>query len=567
MVNSVLAQLPHNSRIDSISDKSYEYLKGRFEETINDKIKSKVYVTAWLLKAKSDKDNYIQLARAYRAYILFVDKQLQLTYVDSMIVNAKKSGNKELLGSSFMAKAIIHYNRNEHNKALDDYLIADHYISQSDIPMLKFQVKYGIAQIKYYLGFYEEAISLFRECVTFFADENDLAYLNSLHGLGLCYTRIGEYRLATETNRIGIEDCRLFDIPGMELYFKQSEGINQYFLRNYAASSKLLTDTLPDIIQAKDYANEALSCFYIGKSNWSLKQYDKAVSYFKKMDRIFQKENFILPDLRRGYEYLINYYKQKEDTKLQLFYIDQLLKVDKILDQDYKYLIKKMVKEYDTKELLNAKNSIENKMVFTRITACIIVMLMGIVILYLVRKNKLNQKLFEELMNRNTTLPEETEHEIPKIDTSASELDKQIPESEKSDNNKLTGPDISHEIEAAILKKLEKFELTKKYLEKDMNLSKMATILHTNSKYVTKVIAKHRGKGTIEYITELKLDYIVEMLKTDSKYRNYTNKALGEEAGFRTTQNFTRAFKSYTGITPTYFSSKLKRSATTENSD
>src|SRR6218665_94326 len=353
----------------------------------------------------------------------------------------------------------------------------------------------------------------------------------------------------------------------MELYFKQSEGINQYFLRNYAASSKLLTDTLPDIIQAKDYANEALSCFYIGKSNWSLKQYDKAVSYFKKMDRIFQKENFILPDLRRGYEYLINYYKQKEDTKLQLFYIDQLLKVDKILDQDYKYLIKKMVKEYDTKELLNAKNSIENKMVFTRITACIIVMLMGIVILYLVRKNKLNQKLFEELMNRNTTLPEETEHEIPKIDTSASELDKQIPESEKSDNNKLTGPDISHEIEAAILKKLEKFELTKKYLEKDMNLSKMATILHTNSKYVTKVIAKHRGKGTIEYITELKLDYIVEMLKTDSKYRNYTNKALGEEAGFRTTQNFTRAFKSYTGITPTYFSSKLKRSATTENSD
>lgn len=98
-----------------------------------------------------------------------------------------------------------------------------------------------------------------------------------------------------------------------------------------------------------------------------------------------------------------------------------------------------------------------------------------------------------------------------------------------------------------------------------MNLSKMATLLQTNSKYVTKIVAKHRGKGTIEYITGLKLDYIVEMLKTDSKYRNYTNTALAEEAGFRTTQNFTRAFKKHTGITPTYFSYKLKKSTTTDN--
>lgn len=558
IANCTLAHLPNNSPLDSLSGKSFEYLKSKFEETIYDKNKSKTYVSAWLQKAKAEKNNYVQLALAYRASAFFVKRTLQLRYADSMISNAKKAANDELISASFMAKGILHYNRNEHSKALDSYLIADRYIAKSDIPSLNFQIKYGIAQIKYYLGFYDEAISLYRECSSYFEDENDRMYLNTLHGLALCYTRTGKYELAAETNRLGIENGRLFDDTNMESYFNHSEGINKYYGGNHTGCIKLLTASLPDIIKSKDYANEAVTYFYIGKANWSLKRYDTAIGYFKKVDQIFQKEKYILPDLRKGYEYLIDYYKEKDDTQSQLFYINQLLKVDKVLAQDYKYLLKKIVKEYDTKELLNAKNAIENKMVIVQLAAGIMVLLMAMVILYLVRKNKRNQKLFEELMNRNTTLPLEAVFDEPEIELS---------ETLESDRNtKLPTPDISREIEEAIVKKLEKFELTKKYLEKDMTLSKMATILHTNSKYVTKVIAKHRGKGTIEYITELKLDYIIEMLKTDSRYRNYTNKALGDEAGFRTTQNFTRAFKSHTGITPTYFSYKLKKSITTGDS-
>lgn len=566
MVNSVLAQLPNKASYDSISEKSYDYLKSRFEETITDKGKSKVYASAWLQKARSEKDNYLQLALAYRASAIFVNKPQQLCYIDSMIVNATKAGSNELIGTSYMTMGILYYNHNEHSKALDNYLVADRYIAQSGIPLLKFQVKYGIAQIKYYLGFYDEAIALFKECITFFEEENDRAYLNSLHGLGLCYTRIGKFELAAETNRIGLQEGRLFGVTDMELYFNQSQGINQYYLGNYPESIKLLKVSLPQITQLRDYANEALTSFYIGESNWSLKRYDVAIPYFKNVDRIFQKEKYMLPDLRKGYERLIDYYKQKDDTKLHLYYIHQLLKVDKVLAPDYKYLLKKIVKEYDTKELLNAKKAIENRMVFTWIAACIIALVLTSIIIYLVRKNRRNQKLFDELMNRNTGLPEEKIDDPSTTEEAKDILQIDNVEIEDLDSGKVPAPDISPEIEAAILKKLEKFELTKKYLERDMTLSKMATILHTNQKYVTKIIAKHRGKGTIEYITELKLDYIVEMLKTDSRYRNYTHKALGDEAGFRTTQSFTRAFKSHTGITPTYFSYKLKKSINTDSS-
>ena len=149
------------------------------------------------------------------------------------------------------------------------------------------------------------------------------------------------------------------------------------------------------------------------------------------------------------------------------------------------------------------------------------------------RKSNYYKQKFEEVMN-------------------ATNSEKKLP-SKITDNDFEINPEI---IEIA-LKNLEKFEKTKKYLEKDMTLSKIAAYLKTNTKYASKIILKHRGKKTIDYINDLKIDYVIELLKTENKYRNYTNKALADEVGFGSTQNFTRAFKSKTDISPTYFVQRI----------
>ena len=560
--NLAFSQQHGNSLLDTLSGKDFEYLKNNFESSLNDRAKSKIYASALLGKARADKHNYMQLALAYRANAIIVERPLRLFYADSMIHNAVLAKNDELIGTSYMSKGAIHYERLEHLKALDNYLLADKYISKLGNAVLTYKLKYCISQIKYHLGFYHEAITLLNECVNYYVDENDRAYLSSLHALGLCYTRIGKHRSATETNQMGIDQGHLIDNVEMQFYFIHSEGINQYYSGNFDEAIKKLNKALNDVTYVKDYANEAVAYFYIGQSYWSLKQYETALNYFKKVDHIFQKKNYMLPDLRRGYENLIEYYTHKKNTQLQLFYINQLLKVDRLLADDYKHILTKIVKEYDTKELLNAKNEIEGTILFTRIAAGVTLVLMGIIIVYLIQKNKRNKKLFEELMKRDTAnRPFSSDNNI------IEETELEVPEIIEVDSNEKPARKISPEIEEAIVKKLDKFELNKRYLEKDMTVRKMAVILNTNDKYVTKIIAKHRGKGTIEYINELKLDYIIEMLKTDSRYRNYTHKALGDEAGFRTTQSFTRAFKSHTGITPTYFSYKLKKSATTDSSN
>ena len=518
---------------DSLSTKDYEYFSNNIIYEEKDSIKERLYAQSWLAKAKREK-NFGQMAHSYKALIYTSNKKLQLIYVDSMLATAKRTADIEFIASGYMTKGVVQYDRKEHMNALDSYLKADEYISKTNNPYLIYKVKYVIAQIKYYLGFYDEATALFQECVNYYKGKNDRAYLNSLHSLGLSYNRIGKYELCSQMNLAGLNEGLRFKNLEMEPYFIHSEGVNQYFKHNYSDAIKKLKVALPAVIHNKDFANETTAYFYIGKSYWAQELQEKALPYLKKIDDAFQKQKYIRPDLREAYEILINYYQQRNNRELELYYVSTLLKVDLVLHKDFKYLSGKIHKEYDTKKILQRQRNNEQ---YWTIVVCIIITIMTVVIAVLARRHYKNKRLFEELMNRK---PETTQSLVSNNTSKENELD------------------INPEVIASILKNLEKFERNKKYLEKDMTLAKMASLLNTNMKYVSKIIARYRDKGTVDYISNLKIDHIIELLKNENKYRNYTNKALGEESGFGSTQNFTRAFNNRTGLSPTYFISKLR---------
>lgn len=209
---------------DSLSMKDYEYFSNNIGYEEKDSIKERLYAQSWLAKAKREK-NFGQMTQSYKALIYTSDNKLQLKYADSMLTAAKRTTDIELIGSGYMTKGIVQYDRKEHMNALDSYLKADEYISKTNNHYLIYKVKYVIAQVKYYLGFYDEATTLFQECVNYFKGKNDRAYLNSLHSLGLCYNRIGKYKLCSQINQTGIsEGVRLKNLE-MQSYFIHSEGV------------------------------------------------------------------------------------------------------------------------------------------------------------------------------------------------------------------------------------------------------------------------------------------------------------------------------------------------------
>jgi AraC-like DNA-binding protein len=112
---------------------------------------------------------------------------------------------------------------------------------------------------------------------------------------------------------------------------------------------------------------------------------------------------------------------------------------------------------------------------------------------------------------------------------------------------------ILKETEEQILNKLKKFELSKRYLNKDFSLAILAGQLDTNTKYLSEIINSHYHMNFNTYINKLRINYIVEKLKTDPNFIKYRISYLAENCGFASHSSFATVFKSITGLTPVKF--------------
>ena len=532
---------------DSLQNKNYNYLEERSYDLRKDSSKATFYINTYIKKAKNEK-NWKELVNGYQNALHQSPEKVRIKYADSMIYAAKKSKDAALTGSAYLSKGIVFYGLKQQTNALDNYIIANNYISRTNDAYLIHKVKYNMAQVKYYLGFYDEAISLLNDCVMYYKIENPRPYLNSLHSLGLCYNKIGDYGLCTQTNKIGISESKRLNKNQMTAYFIHSDGINEYFKQNHNAAIKKIESSLDEIVLNNDYANEAVGNFYIGKSYWDLKKAEKALPYFQKVDQTFLDKGYIRADLLEVFELLIAYYKTKDNLKAQLFYIDQLLTAVKTLKETNKYLIGKIHKEYDTKVIVTEKNKMKAELLSQKYNDTIFVSIIVVffaVLLFLTYRHFKNRAVYKQKFNKLMVQINDENRNKPHF---------------KSDKSEIL--DINADAVNNVLKQLDKFERNKKFLEKDLTLVKLAAAFNSNTKYLSKIIVHYRDKGFVEYINALKIDYLISLLHDDKKIRNYTNKALAEEAGFSSTQRFANAFLIQTGIPTSFFIEQLKEGNT-----
>lgn len=530
---------------DSLKNKSYDYLDDKAYALKKDSSKAAVYLYAYLNKAKNEQ-NWKEEANGYRNFSNLSSDKLTLVYADSIIYAAKKTKDNTIIGSAYLSKGIAYYGLKQHNFALDNYIIANSYLAKTTDKYLAYKLKYHIALVKYYLGYYDEAISLLKECISYFKNENPRPYLNSLHSLGLCYNRTGNYGLCSETNILGQAECKKLEVPEMEVYFTHSQGINDYFKKNYSSAIKNIESTIEDLKEKNDFGNESVGYFYIGKSYWEVKKYEMALPYFEKVDQLFNTKGYLRPDLREVYELLINYYKTMDSPKLQLYYIDQLLRADKILNETFKYLVGKINKEYNTQELLIERENLKEELFIKNHKYSLLIGFTSVLFsgfIFVTYRNLRNKKVYKQRFEK---LMLDFENSKDKSKT-------------KEKNDKAAIFDINSETVSIILKKLEKFENDKKYLDRDWKLAHLAAAFNYNQAYLSSIIHHYKEKGFNEYINDLKVDHIISLLYTNSKVRNFNNKALADEGGFSTTERFSKAFKTKTGMPTAYFIEEIKK--------
>ncbi|WP_313000041.1 helix-turn-helix domain-containing protein [Chryseobacterium gleum] len=120
---------------------------------------------------------------------------------------------------------------------------------------------------------------------------------------------------------------------------------------------------------------------------------------------------------------------------------------------------------------------------------------------------------------------------------------------------------ISREKEDEILRKLEEFEKSGHYLNKNMSLSMLSSQMEVNTKYLSEVI-NNKEKNFNGYINKLRINHIVQLLKNDSTFLNYKVSYLAEYSGFSSHSAFTTVFKSVTGMSPNTYIQEISKSKT-----
>lgn len=524
---------------DSLQKKGFRYLFTMIRNSKEKPSRQEIYLQAFLANAKAAKD-WELIVNGYKNYADYAAEGKAIIYSDSMVYAAKQSGKDKLIGSAYLSKGIAYYVFKRHELALENYLMAKPYIERSTDEYLQYKLKYNIAHEKYYLGKNDEAIRLFNACLHYFKDTNPRAYLNTLHSLGLVYNKAGDYGKSLEMVRQGNTASQILNNHGMDAYFLHLQGVNEYFRENYASAILHLKESIPEIRNNKDHGNVAVANFYIGKSLWDLKRYRESVPYLKQVDRALIDNDYIRPDLRESFELLIDFYKDKGELKKVLYYVDRLLVADSILTTTHDKLYDNIHVNYDTVELRQEKENIEKQLAEeTRYRNLLIVgsiclaIIIIVLIIALYRHHRRN-RIFHELM----------ENKKPAA--------KPVTDAPKELN-------IPKETVDKILSRLEKWKQAQRFLEPSITRASMAVYLETNVHYVSDVILHCYGKSFTEYINDLKIDYIIEQLKTDKHKRMFTHDALAKEAGFRTTQSFVTAFKARAGISPSFFSAKIRR--------
>jgi YesN/AraC family two-component response regulator len=99
---------------------------------------------------------------------------------------------------------------------------------------------------------------------------------------------------------------------------------------------------------------------------------------------------------------------------------------------------------------------------------------------------------------------------------------------------------------------------SEQFLAKDITLPKLAKKFDSNIVYVSKVISHSRQKRSNDYINDLKIDWIINQLRENSKFRTTLTKPWAKKQDSAPHSISQGHFSKNTGISPTFFVQELK---------
>lgn len=513
-----------------------------------------VFVNRYIQKAKREHCFKKQIIGYEEAIFYTKNVDRKLSYADSAISVALQTKFPDLISRSYLGKGIIYYyNKRQYKQALEQYLKAYQWSQNSNNDYQRNKVFYHLGMVKSYLGDYQEAAEHFRNTARYFERRlkenlhsntrlnNEAGYYNSIYRLSTCYRNIGMYAQEDSLIDMGLQKLKNVDDHLLEYGCLQTgKGVQLLRKRNKAEALKHLKLSRDILLNNQDYNSLTIIYYYLGKVYWLQENRTESLRYLNKVDSMIHKFHFISPEIRSNYQYLIADAKQNDNVDRQLYYIDQLLKMDSILIADFPMMASKIYHKYDSvqlikdKQLLKKKHYNFNLVTFATVVATLIILLITLDYRRRVKKKKIDIRYYEllEKMRKHNDLFET----VPIL----------------SNKKEPFSPEVIEDIKA----KLKKFEDQKQFLAKNLTLPKVAKMFGRNHSQLSYVLNGHLKMSFTQYLKILRIKYITNLLIEDKNYLKYKIHVLADQCGMSNRQSFSAHFLEINGIRPTEFIKK-----------
>ncbi|WP_246615979.1 AraC family transcriptional regulator [Aquimarina litoralis] len=544
---------------DSLQSKTFDEIEGLIRKHVRDSIIASSLSNILLARGKQEKDS-LGLTMGYFqvSYDHFNDLPKRLAYLDSSIAVSNGLSHPIYPLANYIGRASVRKQLGSYILALEDYLTALNIAEKIKNDAFN-DIKHNIGNLKLEFGEYEDAKKMYKEIITY-ENKNGIkgeGHLGTILGLANSYRKLNQKDSATYYTQIGLEKSSK-DSLNIYYQFLLNAGINLYNDKKYQSSLYSISKAIPFIEKYDGHETAFLidAYLHLGKVYQALEKPKMALNSLEKIDWYFENEKSRTEEMREGYELLINHYKSIDDKNKQLYYINRVFAVDSALNTNYRNLHKTITNKYDTPQLLEEKQRLINnlqkkeKIISLKYSVTLlVVIILSIFFLSVYYRKVQYKKRYRAIM-------------YPKNEPEIKSAEPLVAHQKNNETDAKT-IDIPENIVQEILERITQFEEKNGFLARNLTISSLAKKLHTNSKYLSKIINHYKQKRFSVYINELRVDYVIEQLKENPKFRLYSIKGIARELGYNNDRAFSKAFYQKTGVYPSYFIKQLEKEKNT----
>lgn len=306
---------------------------------------------------------------------------------------------------------------------------------------------------------------------------------------------------------------------------------------------------------------------YLGLATIAIKQdkFVEAFPYLQLAEKYAAKSNNYKIRLLL-YENLSKYYNYKGESSLVLKYNNAYLDLVKEQSENTRAITNQLVTEAENQ--LAATNYL-----LPGIILGVVFVLAAILLVYMVKYRKqkkiigkmehvivdFQQSGTQQAVVGQIAVEVSDPHPplVPALPPPADAIAPALP-AEQKETDAAVSAIMSKESAEQLLEKLNQLEEKQFFLSPDMSLAKMASVLQTNTKYLSYVINHYKKYDFNNYVNRLRIFYIVEKLKKEPAYWEYKISYLADECGFSSHSKFATVFKQTVGVSPSDFIRQLR---------